>query len=168
MVLSKKLQKIIDLGFKKFNIISRSVYINTLNWIKLSHTLSQKPVWCNVVGAGGGSRYSDDERTSNLMLPFIFGAHTVSLGYIWALDSDNPKEPEPYNFNRDTLCFEQAPDGTDIDFTRAESINLHAEELTEIQNRILGGSFYNEYMPSKPRLINVLSSQWMKINKIFN
>jgi len=155
---SEKLQKIFDLGFKKFNIIYKSVYINTLNWIKLSNTLSKKPVWCNVVGVGTGSRYSDDERTSNLILPFIFGAHTASLGYIWALDNDNPKEQEPFNFNRDTLCFDLASDGTDIDTTRVESINLHAEELEEIQNRILANSFYSEYIPSKPRLTNVVNS----------
>jgi len=138
----RKVDKIIKNEFDRFSVIYRSIPDNFPNWIDLSVRIFGKDIWCNVVGIL--SRWSGKKRISNIPRPFLFGAHSTSLGLPWMVSA-----VKPVNLNASTLCFDLAPAGTRYEQSRSDAIQIQDIEFANARGHTINGTFFKKFVQSK-------------------
>ncbi|WP_268543660.1 hypothetical protein [Candidatus Nitrosotenuis cloacae] len=139
----KKIDKILDNDFSRFNVIFRSVPDNHPNWIDLSQKIAGRNIWVNVVGVTQ-RWYNPKLRISQMSRVFLYGVHSASQGYPWRGTANTPA----YILNEKTLCY---------DFDRNMSYEKSRAESNNIQQQVLFNSipyikkklFYKTFVPSK-------------------
>ena len=154
----KKLQKLIDHGFNRFNIVYRSIYDQQVNWIELSKKISGIDIWCNVVGIP--QRYiSRTNPISIASIVYLYGVHTASLGYPnIRTDKTKPKpKTKILNFNSQTHTFEETTEITNVQ-SRAYSINSQISQLELSIPHIVNQTYYSKFIKSKSNLHSILQS----------
>lgn len=155
---AKKVDKLIEHKFQRFNVIFRSILTYQVNWIDLSHRLLQKNIWCNVVGVP--QRFlSGANPISLLSAPFLYGVHSTSLGYPIIRNKKNKKKKvmPKYSFNNNTYTFEKVVNTSESE-SRSTSFNAYVDELKIARKYIINRKFYSEYIPSKSGLLEILHS----------
>lgn len=157
----KKLDKLVEHRFQRFNVIYRPFLTYQVNWFDLSHMLLGKPIWCNMVGVP--QRYlSNINPISLLTTPFLYGVHTVSLGYPQRGRTKKNSKPKPkptlskYNFNTETYSFDKVSNISESE-SRAYSINGLVAELKIARKHIIKRTFYSKYIPTKNGLLQALN-----------
>lgn len=151
-LLAEKLEILLDKGFKRFNVIYRSIPDNITNWIDLSHGIHGKNVWCNVVGVT--PRWHRSTMVSMVSTVFLFGVHTVSMGYPWR----GTPNARAYLFNPGTHRFNLAQPGTHYDNSRAVSYVDMQIEANLARQHIINGTYYTRHVPSRQGLVRSLNS----------
>jgi len=150
---AKKLEKIIQNGFDRFSVIYRSTLQNINNWIDLSIQLFGKNIWCNVIGIP--SRWSSSkEMISTVSSAFLFGPHTVAMGYAWR---SIPKV-RSFTMNANTHRFQLRGSSMTYEQSRTETLNTLHSELLDARRHIIKGTFFKKYVPSKEGLNQYLNS----------
>jgi len=149
---AEKLEILFDKGFKRFNVIYRSIPQNITNWIDLTQGIHGKDVWCNVVGVT--PRWHRSSMVSMISTVFLFGVHTVSMGYPWG----GTPGARPYLFNSGTHRFNLAQPGTPYDNSRAVSYVDMQLEADLARQHIINGTYYTTHVPSKQGLRRSLNS----------
>lgn len=151
---AKKIDKLIEHKFQRFNVIYRSIADYQVNWIELSQKIFTKDIWCNVVGVS--QRYlSKSNPLSLLSAALLYGVHSVSLGYPIIRNSKNTQQ-SIYNFNRTTYNFNKVSNMSES-ANRANSINDQVDELTIVRNHIIKKTFFSKYVHTKNGLLEVLN-----------
>lgn len=155
---AKKIDKLIEHKFQRFNVIYRPIFTHQVNWLDLSQRLLGKAIWCNVVGIS--QRYlSNTNPISLLATPFLYGVHSTSLGYPMIRKKKTTK-PKPkrsnYNFNKRTYHYDKVHDISESE-SRAISINEQVDELKIARKHIIKRTFYSKYVPSKSGLLQALN-----------
>ena len=151
---AKKIDKLIEHKFQRFNVIYRSITDYQVNWIELSQKIFTKDIWCNVVGVS--QRYlSKSNPISLLSAVLLYGAHSVSLGYPIIRNSKNIQQ-SIYNFNKTTHNFNKVTNMSES-ANRVNSINDQVEELIIIRNHIIKKTFFSRYVQTKNGLLDVLN-----------
>lgn len=150
---AKKIDKLIEHKFQRFNVIYRSILMRQVNWIELSQKIFEKDIWCNVVGVQ--QRYlSQANPFSLLSTVLLYGVHSASLGY--PIIRNSKKIPNSkYNFNKTTHSFDKVS-GMSESESRAVSINDQTDELTVAREHIIKKTFFSEYVQTKTGLIEAL------------
>ena len=149
---AEKLELLLDKGFKRFNVKYRSIPQNITNWIDLSQGIHGKDVWCNVVGVT--PRWHRSSMASMISTVFLFGVHTVSMGYPWR----GTPNAESLTFNRRTHRFNHARQGMLYANSRAVSnVGMQLESI-DAREHIVNGTYYTQYIPSKQGLVRMLNS----------
>jgi hypothetical protein len=153
---TKKLDKILEHKFQRFNVIFRSLLTYQVNWIDLSHRLLQKNIWCNVVGVP--QRFlSGTNPISLLSVPFLYGVHSTSLGYPIIRNKKTKKKIQKYSFNNNTYTFDKIFSASESE-NRTTSFNEHVDELKIARKHIINRKFYSQYIPSKSGLLEILNN----------
>lgn len=153
---SKKVDKLIEHKFQRFNVIFRSLLTYQVNWIDLSHKLLQKNIWCNVVGVP--QRFlSGTNPISLLSAPFFYGVHSTSLGYPTIRNKKKKKKLSKYSFNNTTYNFDKVYNMSESE-SRTISINDHIDELKIARKHIIKRTFYSKYIPTKSGLLEILNN----------
>lgn len=143
---AKKVDKILEHGFDRFNVIFRSIPENITNWIDLSTKIYGKNIWCNVVGAT--PRWHGKTRIGQISRAFLFGVHTVSMGYPWRGSLNMPA----YNFDAATHCFELAPNRITYEQSRSDSILIQRNQNTIARRNIIAKKFFSNYVSNRKGL----------------
>lgn len=150
---AKKIDKLIEHKFQRFNVIYRSIFTYQVNWIELSHKIFEKDIWCNVVGVP--QRYLSNTNTISLLSTILlYGVHSASLGYPIIRKKKNA-QPSKYNFNNTTFHFDKVKNLSDAQ-SRAISINEQVEELKIARKHIIQKTFFSEYVQTKNGLLEAL------------
>lgn len=142
-LVGKKIDKILENGFSRFNIIFRSIRDNHINWIDLSQKIAGRNVWVNVVGVAR-RWYNPKLRISQMSRVFLYGVHSASQGYPWRGADNMP----PYTLNEKTLCYDLMRNMS-YEESRAKSTNSQQQVLSSSIPHIKKRSFYKTYVPSK-------------------
>lgn len=152
---AKKIDKLLEHKFQRFNVIFRSISTHQANWIDLSHRIFLKDIWCNVVGVP--QRYlSNTNRISLLSTPFLYGVHSTSLGYPIIRKKKNGPMSK-YNFNNTTYHFDEIQNISDPE-SRTISINDQVDELKIARKHIIKKTFFSKYIPTKSGLLETLGT----------
>lgn len=149
---AEKLEILRDKGFKRFNVIYRSIPQNITNWIDLSQGIHGRDIWCNVVGVG--PRWHRRLMVSTISTVFLFGIHTVSMGYPWR----GTPNARSFLFNPGTHRFNLAQPGTPYDNSRVISYVDMQLEANLARQHIINGTYYTRHVPSKQGLVRMLNS----------
>lgn len=150
---AKKIDKLIEHKFQRFNVIYRSIFTYQVNWIELSHKIFEKDIWCNVVGVP--QRYLSNTNTISLLSTILlYGVHSASLGYPIIRNKKNGQPPK-YNFNNTTFHFDKVKNLSDAQ-SRTISINEQVEELKIARKHIIQKTFFSEYVQNKSGLLEAL------------
>ena len=145
----EKLQVIITNGFKRFNVIYGSIPDNITNWIDLSYRIFKRRIWCN--GVGVSPRWQRSTMISQISRVFLFGVHTISLGYPW-FSTPNAR---PHNFIPARHRFVHVP-GANYEQTRAGTIRNMVAENSIGRDHIIGHSYFRRYVPARDGLRDAL------------
>ncbi len=156
----EKIQKLIDNGFERFNVVYRSIYDQQVNWIELSKKIHGVDIWCNVVGIS--QRYLSNANPISLTsIVYLYGVHTASLGYPTIRNHKTKSKPKPkmkiLNFDSKTHTFEETTQISNVQ-SRAHSINSQISQLELSIPHIVNKTYYSKFIKSKPDLYSVLSS----------
>jgi hypothetical protein len=150
---AKKIDKLIEHKFQRFNVIYRSIFTRQVNWIELSQKIFEKDIWCNVVGVP--QRYiSQTNPFSLLSTVLLYGAHSASLGYP-IIRNTKKTQKSKYNFNKTTHGFDKVSDMSESE-SRTISINDQIDELTVAREHIIKRTFFSEYVQTKTGLLEAL------------
>ncbi|MCA2004142.1 MAG: hypothetical protein LDL06_05210 [Candidatus Nitrosotenuis sp.] len=139
----KKIDKILDNGFPRFNVIFRSIPDNHANWVDLSQKITGRNVWVNVVGVTQ-RWYNRKLRISQMSRAFLYGVHSASQGYPWQGTTNAPS----YVLNEKTLCYD-LDNSLNYEESRANSNNNQQKALSLSIPYIKKKSFYKNYVQSK-------------------
>jgi len=129
-----------------------------VNWIELSKRIYGKDIWCNVVGVP--QRYLSSTNTISLTsIVFLYGVHTVSLGYptIRKNNSKQKSKMKIYQFNSTTHRFDKTTEVTNVQ-SRARSINSQISQLKMALPHIVNETYFSKFVKSKPALFDILQS----------
>lgn len=137
---AKKVDKILENDFDRFNVIFRSIPQNITNWIDLSTKIFGKKVWCNVVGTI--PRWHGKTRISQVSRVFLFGAHSVSMGYPWRGTPDAPA----YSFDANTHCFVLANHGITYEQSRTQNVFTQRVQNSTARRHIIAGTYFTDYV----------------------
>lgn len=153
---AKKVDKLIEHKFQRFNVVYRTVIANQVNWIDLSHRLFTKNIWCNIVGIQ--QRYlSKINPVSLTSTSFLYGAHSASLGYPIIRNKNQKIQKLKHNFNNLTYTFDEVDNISDSE-SRTISINDQINELAIARKHIINKTFFSQYVKSKSGLLETLNS----------
>ncbi len=152
---AKKIDKLIEHEFQRFNVVYRSITTYQVNWIELSHKIFGKNIWCNVVGIP--QRYLSNTNTISLLsATLLYGVHSASLGYPIIRNKKNTKLSK-YSFNKTTHHFDKVKNMTEAE-SRSTSINELVNELKVARKHIIKKTFFSEYVSTKNGLLETLQT----------
>ncbi len=154
----KKLERILEEKYPRFNVRYASLYTRYGNWLDMSERIFGKDVWCNVTSTPREIFNAAPPHRSLLACTFIYGAHTASHGYGrgWKKDGDDtmkikkPDEyarrlldPKSFYYNDSDLLYNECI---------VKSINNISSETNNMRQYVIDGTFASKYLPQRAGL----------------
>lgn len=154
----RKLKKLSE-KYKRINVIYQSPLQVPAHWGYLQKFLKENTMWCHMDCIL--NRYNEDKISHRVSL-YALGITSFSIAY--GFGGGGSSLPTIYNFNPDTFVYKNLegphePSFADrSDRTWINSLNAEINTLQIMKNHVSNGTFYSEYILTKPNLRLYLQS----------
>jgi len=163
-IFKQKIEYLVD-ECQRININFGGFINRQENWLTLSKTIFNKPIWCNVVNLQRKFDTFGEPFASNSSIAFAYGIHTISVGSPRIrLDEDPEKRAKQQEklenpiariLNKNTLYYEETKKHTKPQADVKSFINQ--QEEANVMRKSIGKEFFKEYA-KKDALKNHLSN----------